>query len=116
MVSRISFAGKTDALAVAGTGLDANFERLSFRNRAVTVAGRASRQVFSGSVTARTLDVELHTPAGLRNLAGTVALRTLAGSFESALAMALGADVLTGDVEAHHATADRRPEGDVYLV
>src|SRR4051812_43816758 len=116
MGSGIAFAGETDTLAIAGTGLDPDFERFGMRDRAFAVARGARGQIFSGAVAARALNVELHASASLRDLTGAVAFRTFAWGFEGALAVALRADILARDVEAHDAAADRRPEGDVHLI
>ena len=79
--SSVSLAGNADALAVARAGLDADLERLGVRDRAFAVARGAGGQILSGSVAARALDIELHAAAGLGDLSGTVALRTLARRF-----------------------------------
>src|SRR5579872_3394761 len=86
--SGVAFAGNADALAVAGAGLDADFEGLGMCDCTFPVACRARRQILPGAVTARTLNVELHAPAGLCDLSGAVAFGTFAGRFERALAMA----------------------------
>ena len=112
----VAFAGETDALTVAGSGLDANFERLGLRHRAFAVAGGAGRQILAGTMAAGTLDVELHPSAGLRDLSGAVAFGTLSGSLEKALTVAIRADIVARDVQAHHAAADRRPERNVDLI
>ena len=108
--------GNADALPIARSGLDADFERLGVRNRAFAVTGRTRRQILAGAVAARTLDVELHASAGLGDLPGAIALGTFAGSLERSLTVALRADILPRDVEAHDAAADRRPEGNVDLI
>src|SRR5215469_2127029 len=116
MGTRVAFAGDANALSVASAGLDADFERLGMRDRAVTVAGWAGREIFAGAVAAWALDVELHASTGLRDLAGAVALGAFARGFERALSVALRADILARDVEAHDAAANRRPEWNVYLI
>src|SRR5262249_53890722 len=63
-----------------------------------------------------TLNVEFHASAGLGDLAGAVAFGTFSRNFQSALAMASGADILTGDVQAHDAAANRGPKGDIHLI
>src|SRR6267378_821229 len=64
----------------------------------------------------RTGHVELHPPASLLDRALALALRTNAGCFNVAVAMAVCADILTRDVQAHHAAANCCPERDADLI
>src|ERR1700752_2468843 len=106
MRSGVAFSGQADALAVASAGLDAHFERFGIGDRAFAVTGRAHRQILSGPMAARALHIELHAAAGLGDLPAAAALGTFAWRLERALAVAGRADILTGDIEAHHAAAD----------
>src|SRR5215472_5587281 len=116
MRSSIAFARHPDALAVARARLDSDLKWFGFRHRALTVASGAGSQVLSSPMAAWTLDIELHSAAGLSDLSCAIAFRTLARSFQRTLPVALRANVLSGDIEAHDAAADRRPEGNVHLV
>ena len=64
----------------------------------------------------RTLHVELHAPARLRNLPGAAAFRALARCFNESVSVTVAASVAVGDIQAHDATANRRPEGNAHLV
>src|SRR5260370_3151307 len=112
----ISFAGKTNALPIASPSLDANFERLGLGYCAFAVAGWTRCQILTCSVTARTLDIELHPPTRLGDLSGAVAFGTLAGSLERSLAVTGRADVVARDIQPHHAAADCRPERNIDLI
>ena len=65
---------------------------------------------------ARAGDVELHSAAGLRDVAAAVALRAGCGRAHHAAAVAVGAGIQARDVQAHHRAADRVPEADIDLV
>ena len=65
---------------------------------------------------ARTGNIELHPPAGLRDLAFAAALRAGSSRFDKALAVALQAGITASNIQPHHAAANRRPEGHVDLV
>src|SRR5438046_8023065 len=69
--SRVAFALQTDALAVAGPGLDAELHRFGAFHHTLAVARRAVVGDAAGPVAARAGDVELHPPAHLRHVAGT---------------------------------------------
>src|SRR2546428_4311859 len=64
----------------------------------------------------RTSHIELHAPAGLLDRALTFALRAHAGLFDVTVSVAIGANILPCDVQAHDAAADRCPERHVDLV
>ena len=112
----VAFARQPNALAVASAGFDAYFQGLGFAEAAFSVTGGAGRNVFSGAVAARALHIELHTSAGLRDLAAASTLRTLSRSFLKALAVAGAADVETRNVQAHDAAPNGRPEGNLDLI
>src|ERR1700677_2263596 len=114
--SGVAFAGQSNALAVARACLDANFQRLGAADCAFTVAGWAGGDVFACAFAVGTLHVELHAAAGLRDLSGAVALGAFSRRFDVPLPVASWADILTGDIEAHHAAANRCPERHVYLI
>ena len=80
------------------------------------MAGGTRRQILARSVASRTLHVELHPSAGLRDLARPIALRTFARSFQETLPVTIRANVLAGNIQPHHAAADRGPEGNVDLI
>src|SRR5690349_19016996 len=79
--SSIAFPGQTYALAIPRPCFDSDFERFGIGYRPFAMAGGAHGQVLSGAMAAGTLHIELHPPAGLRDLARAVALRTFSGSF-----------------------------------
>src|SRR6202140_5152130 len=112
----IPLARNANPLSVTRASLDAHFERLRFRHRAFTMAGGTRRQILARPVASRTLHVELHPSAGLGDVSRSVALRTFAWRLQETLPVTVRANVLTGNIQAHHAAADRRPERDVYLI
>src|SRR5262249_31688083 len=68
-------AGRADALAVAGPGLQPHLERFRAMQHAFAVAEAARRPGLARAAAARALQIELHSPAGLRHLARAVAFR-----------------------------------------
>ena len=60
--SGVALAGEANALAVAGAGLDAEFEGLGAVDDAFAMAVGAGVLHFAAAATARALDVELHAP------------------------------------------------------
>ena len=84
--SGIAFTRDAYSLPVARPGLDADLERIGALDAAFAVADRAGRKILARPVASRTLHVELHPPAGLRDLPVAIALRTFARSFQEALA------------------------------
>src|ERR1700722_11756792 len=116
MGAGIALPGNANALAVPSTRLDADLKRFGFFDGAFSVTGGARCYVFAGAMAARTSGVELHAPAGLRDLASTSAVGTSAGRFGVSLAMAGSAHVAPGNVQPHDAAANCRPEGNVDLV
>src|SRR5208337_1181434 len=112
----IAFARDANALPIAGSGLDAYFERIGALDAAFAMADRAGRNILARPMTSGAGDIELHAPAGLFNRALAVALRTLPRSFHKTIAVAVSADIAAGDIQLHHAATDRRPERHVDLV
>src|SRR5258708_23045733 len=85
------------------------------RHRALTVARWTDRYILARPVAPGTLHIELHAAAGLRDLPGSVALRTLARRFQEALPVTIRTDILARDIEAHDPAPASRPEPDVDL-
>src|SRR3984957_4154825 len=80
------------------------------------MAGGAGRQILARAVTARTLQVELHPSASLRDLPGPVAFRAFSRSLEESLTVTVRANVLPRDIQAQDTAANRGPERHVDLV
>src|SRR5579863_4889183 len=114
--SRVTFPAQPDALAIASPGLDPHFERFGALYRTFAMADRAGGNVLAGSVAAGAGNVELHTPALLRDLSGAVALGALPRRFNVAFSVTVSAYIAASYVQAHHAAPNRRPEGNVDLV
>src|SRR5258707_3654494 len=112
----IALAWNPDPLPVTGTRLNAHFEGFGPRHRALTVARWTDRYILARPVAPGTLHIELHAAAGLRDLPGSVALRTLARRFQEALPVTIRTDILARNIEAHDPAPDCRPERDVDLV
>src|ERR1700740_1831992 len=83
--ARVAFSREPDALPVSSPRLNAHFQRLGLGYCTFAMAGWTGGYVFPGAVTARTLHNELHPPAGLRLLSGSVALRTFSRLLEKPL-------------------------------
>ena len=112
----IAFAGHADTLAIAGPSLDPDFERLGAFNRSFSMTIGAGGDVFPRPVASRTGNIEFHSPAGLRDLAFAAAFRAGAAGLDKALAVAVGTGIPPGNIQAHHAAANGRPEGHVDLI
>src|SRR5207247_6643311 len=80
------------------------------------MADRAGGNVFSGAVAARASHVALHASTGLLDCPLAFALRTYARRLDVAIPVTIAADIAAGEVQAHDASADRRPERYVHLV
>src|SRR2546423_3293885 len=76
MRPRITLARNTNTLTIAGARLDADLKRLGAGDYAFAVTDRASRNIFTGAVAARTGHVELHAVRALLDCAFAFALRT----------------------------------------
>src|SRR5271170_2327239 len=112
----VALACEADALPIARSGLDAYFHRFGAAHRPLAVAGRADRKILARALATRTLHIEFHASAGLRNLSRAIALGTLSWRFDVSLPVAGCANILPRDVEPHHAAANGRPERHVYLI
>src|SRR6185503_14637546 len=89
---------------------------LAAANHAFAVAYRARRKILSRPSAARASHVELHSATGLLNRPFAMALWADARLFNVSAAVAMAADILPRDVQAHHASANRRPERHVHLI
>src|SRR5437016_10083208 len=112
----IAFTRNSNALSIAGAGLDSHFKRLGALDCPFAMADRAGGNVFSGAVAARASHVELHASTGLLDCPLAFALRTYALRLDVAIPVTIAADIAAGEVQAHDASADRRPERYVHLV
>src|SRR5437879_9790745 len=112
----IAFTRNSNALSIAGAGLDSHFKRLGALDCPFAMADRAGGNVLSGPVTARASHVELHASTGLLDCPLAFALRTYARRLDVAIPVTIAADIAAGEVQAHDASADRRPERYVHLV
>ena len=114
--TRISLARDTNALAVASSWLDADFERFGTLDRSLAVTDIASGYIAARAVTPRAGDVELHASAGLLDRSLAFAFRTYTGRFDIALTRTVGADIAPGDIEAHYAATNSSPKRYVDLI
>src|SRR6185312_7621902 len=105
-----------NTLPIAGSGLDTNFERFGAADHTFTVAHRTNGSILACPAATRTCHVELHSATGLLDRSLAVALWTNTRLLDVSAAVAIAADLLTRNVEPHHAPADCRPERDVYLI
>src|SRR5258708_34242296 len=112
----IAFARQTDALSVARSRLDSDFQRFGSRHHRRPMADRTEIARLSRAVTARTGRIELHAARVLRDLAAAAAFRAGADRAHAALAIAVRAGRLAGNIETHHCAANRVPEADVDLI
>src|SRR5438552_14724505 len=112
----IAFAGDANALSIAGACLDSHFKGLGALDCPFAMADRAGGNVLSGPVTARASHVELHPSTRLLDRPLAFALRTYARRLDVAIPVTIAADIAAGEVQAHDASADRRPERYVHLV
>src|SRR6266481_125600 len=95
----ISLARNADALAVTRARLHPNFQWLGALDNPGTVADLTNTLRFARPMAARTFHVELHACAGLRDLPFALAFGADARRAGSAIATAVIADILTGNVE-----------------
>src|SRR5207253_11359088 len=112
----VALPGDANALSIAQAGLDSHFKRLGALDCPFAMADRAGGNVFSGAVAARASHVELHASTGLLDCPLAFALRTYARRLDVAIPVTIAADIAAGEVQAHDASADRRPERYVHLV
>src|SRR6266851_8593469 len=99
-----------NALPIAGSGLDADLQWSGALDAAFAMADRAGGNVLTRPMASRAGDVELHPAARLFNRPLAMTLRTLPGSFDEAIAVAVPTDIVPGDIQLHHPATDRRPE------
>src|SRR6266550_2797445 len=81
-----------------------------------TSRGSVRSTVPSPWLTAQASHVELHASTGLLDCPLAFALRTYARRLDVAIPVTIAADIAAGEVQAHDASADRRPERYVHLV
>src|SRR5205807_10228180 len=112
----IAFTRNSNALSIAGAGLDSHFKGLGALDCPFAMADRAGGNVLSGAVAARASHVELHASTGLFDRPLALTLRTYARRLDVAIPVTIAADIAAGEVQAHVASADRRPERYVHLV
>jgi hypothetical protein len=112
----IAFSGKTDSLPIPCAGLNAHFQWFSPLNGPFAMTRRTIRNVFSGTMTARTLHIELHAPAGLGDLTTAAALRALSRRFDVTFSATIATGIAPSNVQTHDAAANGRPERDIDLV
>src|SRR5262249_58297152 len=112
----IALAGEANTLAVAGSRLYPDLERLRALHQALAVTGRANALRFTSAAAARARRVEFHPAAGLRDLTFAAALGTGSRRAHHAFASAIATDVQARDVELHDRAADRIPEPSIALL
>src|SRR2546427_5245865 len=112
----IAFTRNSNALSIAGAGLDSHFKRLGALDCPFAMADRAGGNVFSGAVAARASHVELHASTRLLDCPLAFALRTYARRLDVAIPVTIAADIAAGKVQPRDASPDRRPEPDGHLV
>src|SRR5436189_54821 len=74
----IAFTRNSNALSIAGAGLDSHFKRLGALDCPFAMADRAGGNVFSGAVAARASHVALHASTGLLDFPIAFAFRQYA--------------------------------------
>src|SRR5437016_5804209 len=112
----IAFTRSSNALSIAGAGLDSHVKGLGALDCPFAMADRAGGNVLPGAVTARASHVEFHASTGLFDRPLALTLRTYARGFDVAIPVTIAADIAAGKVQPHDASADRRPERDIDLV
>src|SRR5262249_18035943 len=114
--SGVSLPCQTNALAVAGSRLDANFQRLGPAYNSLAQRDRTALPLFSCSSALRAGAVELHAAGRLGTLSAAATTWTRTRFADKSLAATVRAGLLAGDIQAHHRAADGVPETDVNLV
>src|SRR5437870_11437753 len=112
----IAFTRNSNALSIAGAGLDSHFKRLGALDCPFAMADRAGGNVFSGAVAAQASHVELHASTRLLDCPLAFGFLTYARRLTVASPVTIAADIAAGKVQPHDASADRGPERDVHLV
>src|SRR3989475_11985468 len=105
----IAFTRNSNALSIAGAGLDSHFKRLGALDCPFAMADRAGGNVFSGAVAARASNVELHASTRLLDCPLAFALRTYSRRLDVAIPVTIAADIAAGKGQPHDASAGRRP-------
>src|ERR1700730_2093871 len=116
MRSGIAFARDAEALAIAGPGLDSNFKRFGTFDRSFPMTIGAGRDIFPRPVASWTGDIEFHPSASLRDLAFAAAFGAGTAGLNKAVAVAVRTGIPPGNIQAHHAAANGRPERHVDLI
>ena len=112
----VTLTSNADALAIPRAGLDPNLERFATLNCTFPVALGTGRDISSRAMASWAGNIEFHPPPGLRDLAFAAALGTAACRFGESLTMAVRAGIAPGDVQAHHAPTNGRPEWHIDLI
>src|SRR3989442_5308304 len=112
----IAFTRNSNALSIAGAGLDSHFKGLGALDCPFAMADRAGGNVFSGAVAARASHVELHASTGLLDCPLAFALRTYARRLDVAIPVTIAADIAAGEGQAPDASGGRPPERVVHPV
>src|SRR2546425_11272762 len=106
----IAFTRNSNALSIAGAGLDSHFKGLGALDCPFAMADRAGGNVLSGPVTARASHVELHASTRLLDCPLAFALRTYARRLDVAISVTIAADIAAGKGQPHEASPYRGPE------
>jgi hypothetical protein len=114
--SGVALAGDANALPIACSRLDPDLQRIGALDAAFAMANRASRNILPRPMASRTGHIKLHPPASLFDRPLAMTLRTHPWSLNKAIAMTISADIAPGNIQLHHAAADRRPERHIDLI
>src|SRR5207245_7807531 len=90
----IAFTRNSNALSIAGAGLDSHFKGLGALDCPFAMADRAGGNVLSGAVAARASHVELHASTGLLVGALAFSLPTYAERLYVALPVSMRPDIV----------------------
>src|SRR3989442_3574135 len=110
----IAFTRNSNALSIAGAGLDSHFKRLGALDCPFAMADRAGGNGFSGAVAARASHGELHASTRLLDCPLAFALRTYARRLDVAIPVTIAADIAAGKVHPHHPSPGRGPQKDAF--
>src|SRR2546422_3256338 len=111
----IAFTRNSNALSIAGAGLDSHFKGLGALDCPFAIADRAGGNVLSGAVAARASHVELHASTGLFDRPLALTLRTYARRLDVAIPLTIAADIAADEVRCPEGSPVRRPRGHVQL-
>src|SRR5262249_42218360 len=112
----VTLSRDANALTVPRTRLHPHFERLRVLHDSFAVADRTRGLGLARAIAGRTRHVELHAPAGLRNMSFAAARGASPRRAHYTVASAVAASIEVLDVDLHHRAANRVPETDVDLV